>query len=314
VVDGNYDEVRDLVWSRATDIVWLDLSLPRVLWRLLRRTVKRAGQPLWNGNSESFRSVFFQRDSLLAYTLRSYQSRRRSLTEWLARPEFAHLRISRFRSPQALAKWLAESAGASPVKARIGIFGGTFDPIHNIHLEIARAALEQGELDRVLFMVSARPPHKRTRECASPEDRYAMVAAALVHEPGMQPSRMEIDREGPSYTVLTLRQLRQEYPEAELYLILGVDALADLPKWKESEAILKMAKILAVPRPGHYVIPAELGGHYRMLEFPEAPVSSTEVRHRIAEGEPLDTLVPWGVRQYILEKDLYDVCTRDGSR
>lgn len=197
---------------------------------------------------------------------------------------------------------------------RIGIFGGTFDPIHNIHLQIARAALEQAKLDRVLFMVSARPPHKRTRECASPEDRYAMAAAALVDEPGMEPSRIELDREGPSYTYVTLRQLRTRYPGAELYLILGVDALADLPKWQEPEAILRTSNILAVPRPGHHVIPPELDGHYRMLEFPEMPVSSTEVRQRIADGEPLDSLVPWGVRQYILEKDLYDVCTRDGSR
>jgi nicotinate-nucleotide adenylyltransferase len=197
---------------------------------------------------------------------------------------------------------------------RIGVYGGTFDPIHNVHIQIARAAMEQAGLDRVLFVVSARPPHKRLRHCASPEDRFAMVAAALQDQPGMEPSRIEIDREGPSYTAVTLQQLREQHPNAELYLILGVDSLADLPQWKEPDTILGLAEMLAVPRPGGYSVPASLEGHYRMLDFPEVPVSSTEVRQRIAEGEPLDNLLPPRVKQYILEKDLYDVCTRDGSR
>ena len=197
---------------------------------------------------------------------------------------------------------------------RLGIFGGTFDPIHNVHLQIAKAARDQAKLDRVLFVVSARPPHKMSRECASPEDRYAMVAEALADEPGLEPSRIELDRKGPSYTAETLRQLRKLYPDAELLLILGIDSLVDLPKWRDPETILNLAQVLAVPRPGEYKMPRTLEGRYRMLEFPEAPVSSTEVRQRIAEGGPLDGLLPAAVTRYIREKDLYDVCTRDGSR
>jgi nicotinate-nucleotide adenylyltransferase len=197
---------------------------------------------------------------------------------------------------------------------RIGMYGGTFDPIHNVHLEVAKAAREQAKLDRVLFVVSARPPHKMSRDCASPEDRYAMVAVALVDELGLEPSRIELDRKGPSYTAETLRQLHTTYPDAELFIILGVDSLVDLPKWRDPETILHLAQVLAVPRPGEYRIPRALEGRYDMLEFPEAPVSSTEVRQRIAEGGPLDGLLPAGVTRYIREKDLYDVCTRDGSR
>lgn len=191
---------------------------------------------------------------------------------------------------------------------RIGVLGGTFDPIHNVHLQMARAALEQANLDRVLFVVSARPPHKRARGCESPEHRYAMVEAALADQPRMEPSRIEIDREGPSYTAVTLQQLRDEHPDAELFLILGIDSLADLMRWRDPETILRLARLLVVPRPGVFRIPSELEGHYRLLDFPPAPVSSTDVRRRIADKEPLDSLLPPAVKQYILEKDLYDAC------
>lgn len=191
---------------------------------------------------------------------------------------------------------------------RLGVFGGTFDPIHRAHLDMARAALAQADLDRVLFVVSARPPHKRARGCESPEHRYAMVAAALAGEPRLEASRIELDREGTSYTAETLRQLRKDYPDAELFLIVGADSLADLPKWREPEAILRLARVLAVPRAGEWPVPPELEGRYTLLEFPATPVSSTDVRRRLAEGEAPDDLVPPAVKRYIQEKDLYRAC------
>ena len=132
---------------------------------------------------------------------------------------------------------------------RIGVFGGTFDPIHNAHLDIARAALEYAHLDRILFVVAARPPHKTEGPSAAPEHRYAMAAAALEHEPAMEASRIEIDRRGVSYTVETLGQLRQMHPSCELVLVIGYDALIDLPNWKQPDIILDRARLLVVPRP-----------------------------------------------------------------
>ncbi len=191
---------------------------------------------------------------------------------------------------------------------RIGVFGGTFDPIHNVHLEIARAALREAGLDRVLFVVSARPPHKHDTACASPEDRYAMVAAAIADEPRMEPSRLEMDRSGPSYMWETLEALKVQYPTSSLYLILGADALKDLPHWRHPERIMAAARLLVVPRPGEWDVPSSLAGHYDALRFSISPISSTEVRQRIAAGESLDHLVPPTVMRYILERGLYCDC------
>lgn len=191
---------------------------------------------------------------------------------------------------------------------RIGVFGGTFDPIHAAHLAIAQTALTQAALDEVLFMVSATPPHKRNQVHASAEDRLALVEAALADygEPRFRASRMELDREGPSYTVDTLRKLHETQPGASLFLILGADALADLPKWHDPEGILRAARLLVAPRPG--VDPRNtpsLEGHYDLLHLPEVPTSSTEVRARVAEGAPLVDLVPTAAATLLNEKGLY---------
>lgn len=191
---------------------------------------------------------------------------------------------------------------------RIGVFGGTFDPIHNVHLEIARAALREARLDRVLFVVSARPPHKHDTACASPEDRYTMVAAAIADEERMEPSRLEMDRKGPSYMWETLEALKVQYPKAMLFLILGADALKDLPHWRHPERIMAAARLLVVPRPGAWDVPSSLAGHYDALRFSISPISSTEVRRRIAAGESLDHLVPSTVMRHILERGLYCDC------
>jgi nicotinate-nucleotide adenylyltransferase len=190
---------------------------------------------------------------------------------------------------------------------RIGVFGGTFDPIHEAHLRIAKAALQQARLDRVLFVVAAHPPHKsRRRLHASAEERLSMVEAALADEPQMEASRVELDREGPSYTAETLEGLQRQYPAAQLFLILGLDSLAELPKWRHPERILAVAHVLAAPRPGAYQIPEILNGRYTLLELEPVEVSSTEVRNRAANREPYEELLPPPVRRYVKKHGTYE--------
>jgi len=190
---------------------------------------------------------------------------------------------------------------------RIGVFGGTFDPVHNAHLDIARAALAFAELDEVLFVVAARPPHKQSDTNATPEQRFAMVEAALESEPAMRASDLELRREGPSYTADTLRQLKNLHPGAKLFLIIGIDSLVDLPKWREPEAILERTTILVVPRPGDdWSIPEALDGKYAVLPFDQTVVSSTNVRQRLAEGSQVTDLVPRRVARLIESKGIYD--------
>jgi nicotinate-nucleotide adenylyltransferase len=188
---------------------------------------------------------------------------------------------------------------------RIGIFGGTFDPLHETHLDIARTALAHANLDLVLFVVAARPPHKKHGTIASPEDRYDMVSAAIKSEPNMGVSRIEIDRAGPSYTVDTMQNLVEHFPGASFWLIIGMDSLMDFPRWRDPQGILKHARLLVIPRPGEWQIPDALKAHYELLPFNETRLSSTEVRNRIESGEPLDVIVPAPVVSIIQERGLY---------
>jgi nicotinate-nucleotide adenylyltransferase len=189
---------------------------------------------------------------------------------------------------------------------RIGVYGGTFDPIHNTHLAIAHAALVQVRLDRVLFVVSANPPHKRNDVSADAAGRYAMVEAAVADTPAFVPSALEIGRDGPSYTADTLRTLAQEFPGAALFLILGWDSLADLPRWREPQEIIARARLIAVPRPQPIApAPPELAGRYDVLRFDESALSSTEVRMRLQAGENVKDVVPPAVLRIIEERGLY---------
>jgi nicotinate-nucleotide adenylyltransferase len=191
-------------------------------------------------------------------------------------------------------------------RQRIGVYGGTFDPVHYAHLDMARAALDTAELDRVLFVVSGRPPHKGHDSVAGAEDRFAMVAAALEDEPRMEASRIEIDRPGPSYMADTLAELLELHPGAELFLIIGMDALADLPHWNRPGEILDRAHLLAVPRPGNWELDPVLDGHYTLLPFRETLLSSTGIRERMARDGRLEDLVPPGALRVMRERGLYD--------
>jgi len=189
---------------------------------------------------------------------------------------------------------------------RIGVYGGTFDPIHRTHLDIARAAMRHAGLDRVVFVVAARPPHKRHDVFADAEDRYAMVCAALAGEAGLEASRVELDRDGPSYTADTLRALRAANPEAELHLIVGHDTLVDLPKWHEPDTVIGLAHLLVVPRPSSdTAAPEALAGRYDVIPFPESPDSSTEIRERLRAGMPPGAALPGAVAEVIRARGLY---------
>lgn len=198
---------------------------------------------------------------------------------------------------------------------RIGIFGGTFDPIHLAHLEVARAAREAVNLDKVLFVVSARPPHKKNETAADPEQRLAMVEAALNGDGVFESCRIEIDRAGPSYTADTLDQVQTLYPNGRLFLIVGEDSMMDIPKWREPERILARATLLVVPRPGFdHEYPELLRGHFKLLPFKEHEISSTEIRRRLASGQSTEDLLPSGVREVIDREGLYGTHVSDATR
>ena len=189
-------------------------------------------------------------------------------------------------------------------KERIGIMGGTFDPIHQGHIRMAQCALQQMQLDRVLMLPSGNPPHKP--DITPAEHRYRMVCAACAGLTGLEPCREEVDRSGVIYTVDTLSILHEKYPKAELYYIIGADTLMELQKWRRYETVLTLCTFLICPRSWHYT-PQQLteerkrlsgmGGRFVMLDMEVLDVSSTEVRQAIRKGESTP-LLPVQVREY----------------
>ncbi len=189
---------------------------------------------------------------------------------------------------------------------KIGILGGTFDPIHTGHLIIAEEARWQCELDIVLFIVTSHPPHKKEPEAAA-EDRFRMVELATVGEPAFRPSRIEIERGGNSYTAETLRELLRMYPGASLHLIVGADSVIDFSDWKNPEAVIEMADVVVASRPGFDLSQMEprLRGRTRVLQSPAVEISSTMIRKRLHDGKSVRFLVPEAVERYIRERQLY---------
>ena len=183
---------------------------------------------------------------------------------------------------------------------KLGVFGGTFDPPHVGHLAIAQAALESAKLDRVIFVPARRSPLKEREPAASAADRLAMLEAATKSEPRFSVSRVELDREGPSYTVDTLEALKGE---GDLFLILGSDALADLGKWRSPERIRALASLLVARRPGAPEPDATVSA--RAFDAPCLDISSRELRARAARGLSLRYLVPDDVWRHIERKGLY---------
>jgi nicotinate-nucleotide adenylyltransferase len=187
---------------------------------------------------------------------------------------------------------------------RVGVFGGTFDPVHVGHVVAAVEARRALALDRLLLVVAGDPWQKRGQVAAPAADRLAMVAAAVEGIEGLEASPLEIDRAGPSYTVETLEALAA--PGRPLFLVVGADVAAQLPTWVGYERLPNLATLVVVDRTGATLDP-ERGGSWRMerLTIPRLEVSSTDLRARAARGWPLDGLVPPGAVRIIAERGLY---------
>lgn len=182
--------------------------------------------------------------------------------------------------------------------------GGTFDPIHHGHLVAASEVAQSFDLDEVIFVPTGQPWQKSGVSDA--EHRYLMTVIATASNPRFTVSRVDVDRDGLTYTVDTLRELRAEMPEAELFFISGADAVAQILSWKDVGKLWDLAHFIAVSRPGHELSLSGLSSeHVSLLEVPALAISSTDCRSRVAQGLPVWYLVPDGVVQYIAKHDLY---------
>ena len=191
------------------------------------------------------------------------------------------------------------------MRMKIGILGGTFDPIHRGHLALARHALKQFKLDKVFFIPAARPPHKRNFRPGAPiKHRLAMVRLAVGKFPRLKVSDLEIKRKGHSYTVDTLKTVRRKFPEAEIYLILGQDSYEGMKHWKAPEEIRRLAYLLIARRAGSSQ-GRKAGTGVSWLKMPLCPASSSEIRERVKDGRKLDDYLPQMVITYIRSYRLY---------
>ena len=190
-------------------------------------------------------------------------------------------------------------------RSRIGIMGGTFDPIHNGHLVAASEVAWVYDLDEVIFVPTGRPVFKLDKHVTNAEDRYLMTVIATASNPKFTVSRVDIDRPGVTYTIDTLRDLRALYPDADLFFITGADAVAEIMQWKDVEQMFDIAHFVAVTRRGYAASSPLPEGKVDMLEIPALAISSTDVRRRATHGEPVWYLVPDGVVQYIGKHGLY---------
>ena len=189
--------------------------------------------------------------------------------------------------------------------SRVGILGGTFDPPHWGHLLIAETAREELGLDRVLFVPASVPPHKRRRDVSPAQVRLRLLRAAL-RGSGFEISRIEIEREGPSYTVDTLEALARRMPNTKLYLLVGADSLVDLPHWREPARIARLATLAVARRPGSPLRQrTAIGARVIALANPPVDLSSSDLRARVARGRSIRFRVPPAVERLVSELSLY---------
>lgn len=198
--------------------------------------------------------------------------------------------------------------------ARVGIMGGTFDPVHLAHLVIAEAVCEAFSLDRVLFIPAANPPHKQGREVAPAYHRLMMTQLATCGNPAFHVSKQELERKGPSYSLLTVRELRAQFGDAaELYFITGSDTINELHTWYHIQELLQQCHFVGTTRPGapvneaaiirQFGAAAEQKIHY--LAVPQLDISSTAIRQKLRAGQSIRYLVPQAVEEYIYKEGLY---------
>lgn len=189
-------------------------------------------------------------------------------------------------------------------RPRVGIMGGTFDPIHNGHLVAASEVAQHFSLDEVIFVPTGQP-YQKPRSSIS-EHRYLMTVIATASNPSFTVSRVDIDRNLPTYTIDTLRDMREVRPDADLYFITGADAIAQIFEWKDVDELFDLAHFVAVSRPGHALTISGLPEQdVSLLEVPALAISSTDCRSRVGRGFPVWYLVPDGVVQYIAKHHLY---------
>ncbi|HEY8552477.1 MAG TPA: nicotinate-nucleotide adenylyltransferase [Thermaerobacter sp.] len=214
---------------------------------------------------------------------------------------------------RGLEEWLAPRRDGRPLQ--LGVLGGTFDPIHIGHLVAAEAARTHFGLDRVLFVPAGRPPHKDPAAVTEAEHRYRMTVLATAGNPHFYTTRLELDREGPSYTIDTLRQLSaMAGPRATVYFIAGADSVVTLPSWRGGLSLLDVCRLIVVTRPGLPgaalqrfldALPAARRSRVHVLPIPEIGISSTELRERVAAGRSIRYLVPAAVEDYVYKYGLY---------
>jgi nicotinate-nucleotide adenylyltransferase len=197
-------------------------------------------------------------------------------------------------------------SGSGAGKRRIGVMGGTFDPIHHGHLVAASEVAALFHLDEVVFVPTGQPWQKSHKAVSPAEDRYLMTVIATASNPQFSVSRIDIDRGGRTYTLDTLRDLRAEYGDVDLFFITGADALAQIFSWRDARELFAMAHFIGVTRPGHTLSdPGIPDGGVSLVEVPALAISSTDCRLRVARGEPVWYLVPDGVVRYINKRKLY---------
>lgn len=191
-------------------------------------------------------------------------------------------------------------------RRRVGVMGGTFDPVHHGHLVAASEVQSVFGLDEVVFVPTGRPWQKDDQRISDPEHRYLMTVIATAANPVFTVSRVDIDRPGATYTIDTLRDLRSVHPDADLFFITGADALESILTWKDNRTMFELAHFVGVTRPGHDLgtngLPAD---RVTLIEVPAMSISSSDCRDRVHAGEPVWYLVPDGVVQYINKYALY---------
>ena len=196
-------------------------------------------------------------------------------------------------------------------KQAIGIMGGTFDPIHNGHLLTAECAAYKYNLEKVIFVPSGNPPHKTEQKITNAEDRYLMATLATISNSKFSVSKIEIKREGLSYTIDTVREFKKMYPDHKLFFITGTDAIMEIFDWKSPRNLLQEADFIAASRPGYSLgdIKEKITGTYKeeihLLKIPGLAISSTNIRQRVREGRPIKYQLPESVENYIKQKNLY---------
>ncbi|MBO8172928.1 MAG: nicotinate-nucleotide adenylyltransferase [Bacillaceae bacterium] len=188
---------------------------------------------------------------------------------------------------------------------KIGIFGGTFDPVHTAHLIMAEHVLDSEELDRIWLMPAAVPPHKQGEEITDGRHRFRMLQLAVQDHPQLEVSSYELDKKGVSYTYETIRELKQHYPDHQFQFIIGADMVEYLPNWHRINELLSMVQFIAVARKGYRLDQPFTEHRVKKVDVPEVDISSSMIRERVRDGRSIRYLVPESVRAYIKEQGLY---------